>query len=400
MSSSASSRRAATTSIRRRPTTIPDLVPPHGYLAFYLWLRDAFGAACDRPHRQARQSRMAARQGAGAVGRLLARGGARAAAASLSVHRQRSRRGHAGQAPRRGGHHRSPDAAADPRRDLWPSEATSKRWSTNITRPPSVDPRRAAMLRRRDPRRSRGRSGSTAMSASTRDDADDDALRALDAHLCELKEMQIRDGLHVFGASPEGRAARPICWSRWRALPRGRRRPQDASLLRALADDLGACGFDPLDCAISARRLDGPAARPRLPRHRATAPWRTAWRHGRARSKLLALATGRRRDGACDRAWTAHARRCCDWIDAAISRPRLDACGAAEIGGAARRPRRPLRRARPVRRADARAARRAADRPQFLFGRQPRRADADRLGARPEVAPSCWSSAISRTHGD
>src|SRR6202166_3630513 len=29
-----------------------------------------------------------------------------------------------------------------------------------------------------------------------------DALRALDAHLCDLKEMQIRDGLHVFGRSP------------------------------------------------------------------------------------------------------------------------------------------------------------------------------------------------------
>ncbi len=33
---------------------------------------------------------------------------------------------------------------------------------------------------------------------------DTDALRALDAHLCELKEMQIRDGLHVLGTSPQG----------------------------------------------------------------------------------------------------------------------------------------------------------------------------------------------------
>ena len=53
-----------------------------------------------RPSRQARQPGMAARQGAGAVGRLLAGSGARPAAAPLSVHRQRSRRGHAGQAAR------------------------------------------------------------------------------------------------------------------------------------------------------------------------------------------------------------------------------------------------------------------------------------------------------------
>ncbi|MGL1544366.1 cobaltochelatase subunit CobN, partial [Vibrio parahaemolyticus] len=38
-----------------------------------------------------------------------------------------------------------------------------------------------------------------------RPDLDDDAaLTRLDAHLCDLKELQIRDGLHVFGCSPEG----------------------------------------------------------------------------------------------------------------------------------------------------------------------------------------------------
>jgi cobalamin biosynthesis Mg chelatase CobN len=33
----------------------------------------------------------------------------------------------------------------------------------------------------------------------TRETPTNEALRALDAHLCDLKEMQIRDGLHVFG---------------------------------------------------------------------------------------------------------------------------------------------------------------------------------------------------------
>ncbi|MBT7944337.1 MAG: cobaltochelatase subunit CobN, partial [Alphaproteobacteria bacterium] len=37
------------------------------------------------------------------------------------------------------------------------------------------------------------------------DDDEDSSLSKLDNYLCELKEMQIRDGLHVFGASPEGR---------------------------------------------------------------------------------------------------------------------------------------------------------------------------------------------------
>jgi len=44
-----------------------------------------------------------------------------------------------------------------------------------------------------------------------RDTPTHEALRALDAHLCDLKEMQIRDGLHVFAAPARGPAS-PICW--------------------------------------------------------------------------------------------------------------------------------------------------------------------------------------------
>ena len=36
-------------------------------------------------------------------------------------------------------------------------------------------------------------------------DGEDKALEKLDAYLCDLKELQIRDGLHVFGVAPEGR---------------------------------------------------------------------------------------------------------------------------------------------------------------------------------------------------
>ena len=50
----------------------------------------------------------------------------------------------------------------------------------------------------------------------TRDTPTNEALRALDAHLCDLKEMQIRDGLHVFGRVPaDAPAQRPAsCRSR------------------------------------------------------------------------------------------------------------------------------------------------------------------------------------------
>jgi cobaltochelatase CobN len=41
-------------------------------------------------------------------------------------------------------------------------------------------------------------------------DDDDTALAKLDAYLCELKEMQIRDGLHIFGEVARGRLADAI----------------------------------------------------------------------------------------------------------------------------------------------------------------------------------------------
>ena len=50
----------------------------------------------------------------------------------------------------------------------------------------------------------------------TRDTPTNDALRALDAHLCDLKEMQIRDGLHVFGRVACGQRSATICWCRSR----------------------------------------------------------------------------------------------------------------------------------------------------------------------------------------
>ena len=70
------------------------------------------------------------------------------------------------------------------------------------------------------------------------------ALNAIDTFLCELKEAQIRDGLHVFGQSPKGNFARDLALA-FARVPRGNGEGGDASLLKALADDL-ALGADPL----------------------------------------------------------------------------------------------------------------------------------------------------------
>ena len=83
------------------------------------------------------------------------------------------------------------------------------------------------------------------------DDTDDEeeALGYLDNYLCELKEMQIRDGLHIFGAAPEGRQLTDLLVALVR-VPRSAGKDGDASLLRAMAEDLGF-DFDPLDCDMA-----------------------------------------------------------------------------------------------------------------------------------------------------
>lgn len=78
-------------------------------------------------------------------------------------------------------------------------------------------------------------------------DSDDFALEKLDAFLCDLKELQIRDGLHIFGKAPEGEQLENLLVALAR-VPRGD--DEKGSLHRAIADDL-ALHFDPLDCAFA-----------------------------------------------------------------------------------------------------------------------------------------------------
>jgi len=107
------------------------------------------------------------------------------------------------------------------------------------------------------------------------DEPVDAALAKLDNHLCELKELQIRDGLHIFGTAPEGRQQTDLLVALAR-VPRARAEGGDASLHRALAKDLALIQddqvFDPLDCDLSAP-WTGP--RPTLLQEISEQPWRS-----------------------------------------------------------------------------------------------------------------------------
>jgi cobaltochelatase CobN len=147
------------------------------------------------------------------------------------------------------------------------------------------------------------------------------ALGKLDGYLCELKEMQIRDGLHVFGEAPVGELLVDLLVALTR-LPRGQGRGGDASLPRALAADLGLAGFDPLDCVMG-EAWQGP----RPAALTGPGPWRTAG-DTVERLELLAadLIAGRRR---AEPDWTATVSALAFIAD--DLRPRVTRCGPDEI---------------------------------------------------------------------
>jgi cobaltochelatase CobN len=96
-------------------------------------------------------------------------------------------------------------------------------------------------------------SGSTMMRASPRATTTDAALAKLDAYLCDLKEMQIRDGLHIFGGA--GGPARPISSGAGARAARAGRGGGPKSCSGRLPGISGSI-FDPLDCAMGARGPD------------------------------------------------------------------------------------------------------------------------------------------------
>jgi len=250
----------------------PDLVPPHGYLAFYFWLRNTYGA-----------------HGVIHVGK----------------------HGNLEWLPGKGvglSENCWPDALLGPLPNIYPfivndpgEGAQAKRRTQAVIidhlMPPLtraetygplrnlelladeyyeaqlLDPRRARELQRDILQLVRDTHIDRELQLDEKLDSDADAaiwLPRLDTYLCDLKESQIRDGLHVFGESPTGRLRIDTLLALLR-IPRGDGRGAQSSLLRALAKAF-ALGFDPLDCAL-AEPWSGP--RPDALLSIDDEPWRT-----------------------------------------------------------------------------------------------------------------------------
>jgi cobaltochelatase CobN len=156
---------------------------------------------------------------------------------------------------------------------------------------------------------------------------EDTDLQKLDAYLCDLKEAQIRDGLHVLGTSPEGRLESDLLVALTR-VPRGLGEGGDQSLIRALAVDFALGKFDPLTCAM-AEPWAGP--KPEILLRLSSDPWRT---NGDTVERLellaAALVSGDRADAA-----GPLSSQVLKHIEGSI-RPSLQRCGTAEIDAVCR----------------------------------------------------------------
>jgi cobaltochelatase CobN len=232
----------------------PDLPPPHNYLAFYFWLRHRFCA--DAIVHMGKHGNLE-----WLPGKALALSESCLPEAILGPTPHIypfivNDPGEGTQAKRRAqaviiDHLTPPLTRAEtygPLRDL---EALVDEYYEAA----GVDPRRITYLRREI----------LSLTAATGLDADagftgdgDSDLAKLDAYLCDLKEAQIRDGLHIFGRSPDGDLERDLLIALARS-PRGDGKGANASLLRAMAADLGL-EIDPLDCDMAANAQAKPDA--------------------------------------------------------------------------------------------------------------------------------------------
>ncbi|WP_434694987.1 cobaltochelatase subunit CobN [Pseudomonas sp. Z1-14] len=310
----------------------PDLVPPHGYLAFYFWLRHTYGAH-----------------------------------AMIHV----GKHGNLEWLPGKGvglSENCWPDALLGPLPNIYPfivndpgEGAQAKRRTQAVIidhlMPPLtraetygplrnlelladeyyeaqlLDPRRARELQRDILNLVRETHIDRELQLDAALDSDADAaiwLPRLDTYLCDLKESQIRDGLHIFGESPGGRLRIDTLLALLR-IPRGDGKGAQSSLLRALAKAFGL-GFDPLDCAL-AEPWTG--TRPEALGEVSAEPWRSV---GDTRERLELFAARlieQALEGPVEQldapGWDAvgciiEHLRC-------VVAPRLDACGPAEMRG-------------------------------------------------------------------
>jgi len=300
----------------------PDLVPPHNYFAFYAWLRGSFDA-----HAVTHFGKHGNLEWLPGKAVALSRDCYPEATLGAIPHLYPfivNDPGEGTQAKRRASaviidHLTPPLARAEtygPLRDL---EALVDEYYEAA----NVDPRRLAVLGTQivELVRETGLDRDLGFAADA-DLTDADALNRLDGYLCELKEMQIRDGLHIFGQSPDG-ALRTGLLVALARMPRGDGDGANASLLRALCSDLGLA-FDPLNCDFA---MPWTGAKPSA--LSSPDPTRTAGDVVAQLEDLSAdLITGRR---AVDESWT-HTRAVLDEIESTLG-PSIDMSGAAELQG-------------------------------------------------------------------
>ena len=297
----------------------PGLVPPHGYFAFYAWLREV--------------ARVQAVVHMGKHGNLEWLPG-KALALSESCYPEAALGplphlypfivndpGEGTQAKRRAQavilDHLTPPLT---RAESYGPLAELERLVDEYYQAAGVDPRRLKLLSKQILELSQ-RIGLDKDCGIAPADDEAAALGKLDNHLCELKELQIRDGLHVFGVSPLDGQLTDLLVALTR-LPRGDGTGGGASLIRALAADLELGDFDPLDCELGTAWSG-----PKPVALQADSAWRS---NGDTVERLEALAQGLV-GGWCgpDPAWQ---RSIAVLVSIAHDlRPRVEACGPAEI---------------------------------------------------------------------
>ncbi len=299
----------------------PALIPPHGYFAFYIWLREVFGAQGvlhNGKHGNlewlpgkalALSNRCYPEAALGALPNIY----------PFIVNDP----GEGTQAKRRTSavivdHLTPPLTRAESYGPLKDLEALIDEYYLAS----GLDPRRTELLRKHilDLVHSNGLDKDSGIA-----DTDDEtaALQKLDTYICELKEAQIRDGLHILGEAPEGRLETDLLVALTR-IPRGLAQDGDASLIRALTSDLELGEFDSLDCEMGAPwKAPKPAALAELTDE--------IWRTNGDTVERLELLAGQLVSGemSCDPAWPA-TRSVMDEITKSI-RPALQQSATNEI---------------------------------------------------------------------
>ncbi len=269
----------------------PDLVPPHSYLAFYFWLRHCYQV--DAFIHIGKHGNLEWLPGKGVA---LSNQCWPDIALGPMPHLYPfivNDPGEGAQAKRRSqavvlDHLMPPMTRAESYGELQELEQLVDEYYQAI----GLDPRREAFLRKKILDLVDRTQLIAELNLKDQETDDDNAvLNELDAYLCELKEAQIRDGLHTYGVKPTGEQRIDTLVALTR-LPRGEQRVQDASILECLVKDFELTLdednqqklFNPLKFEAS-RPWNGP--RPAILENIDNSSWRT---HADTRERLELLA--------------------------------------------------------------------------------------------------------------